>query len=106
MIDVRLRRVLAQAPDEEVAARSQLLADAAQVRPPGRLGDDVEGRGLQQAADVHRLRAAVGEDALPGRPARDDRGDAQGGGDALRERAQVDDVAGVVVRGERPRRRA
>ncbi len=97
---MRLRSVLAQAGDQEVPACSQLLANAAQVRAPGGLGDDVEGRGLEQAADVHRLGPAVGEDAIARRPAGDHRGDAQGGGDALGQRAQVDDVPGVVVRRE------
>ena len=38
VVDVRRRGVLAQAADEQVAARSQLLADAAQVGRASRAG--------------------------------------------------------------------
>src|SRR6476661_415859 len=64
--EVGLRDVFAKARHQQVAARLELVPDAAQVRLPGRLGDDVEGCSLEQAADVHRLGPAVREDALPG----------------------------------------
>src|SRR3954470_23120659 len=102
-VDVCLGGVLAQAVHEQVTAGAELFADTAQMCLPGGLGDDVECCGLQQAADVHGLGAAVGQDAFPGRSAGDDRGDAQGGGNALGERPQVYDVAGVVLGGEGPR---
>ncbi|WP_164775113.1 hypothetical protein [Nocardioides pantholopis] len=36
------------------------------------MADDLERRGLQEAADVHRLRPAVGQDPLPRWPSGDD----------------------------------
>ena len=100
VLDVGLRGVLAQAAEQQVAAGCELLAQAAQVGLPPGLGHDVEGGRLEQAADVHRLGAPVGQDAVTGRAAGDHRGDAEGRGHALGQRAQVDDVAGVVVGGD------
>jgi hypothetical protein len=59
--------VLAQGAHQEIAPGQELLAQVAPVRAPPRVGDDIEGRGLEQAADVHRLGTSLGQYALAGR---------------------------------------
>jgi hypothetical protein len=65
--DVCLGCVLAQGAHQEIAPGQELLAQVAPVRAPPRVGDDIEGRGLEQAADVHRLGTSLGQYALAGR---------------------------------------
>jgi hypothetical protein len=68
VFNVGLRSMLAQAGDQQVPACLELVAEAAQVGLPGGLGDYVQCRALEQAADIHGFGAAVGKDAFPRRP--------------------------------------
>ena len=73
---VGLRDMLAQAGGKKVPAREELLAEAAQVRLPAGLGHHIQGRCLQEPADVHGLGGALGKDPLTGRAPGDDGSDA------------------------------
>ena len=100
VFDVGLGGVLGEAAQQQVPASLELVAEPAQVGLPPGVGDDVQGGGLEQPGDVDGFGGAVGEDAFVGGAAGDDRSDAQGGGDALGQRPEVDDVPGVLPGGQ------
>ena len=83
--ELRERRVFGDAVYEKIPARSELLAETPEVCLPTGLGDDVEGSGLQDAADVHRRGGTVSGDSLTCWSAGDDRSDSQCGGNAFGE---------------------
>ena len=80
-----------------------MRAKVSEVGLPTGLGDDVENCGLQKSADVHRFGAAVGENAFFGGAAGNNCRHPKRRRDAFGEGSHIDDMAGVIARGDRMR---